>query len=267
MNFQDARRIVIKVGTSTLTHETGRINIRRMERFVKVLADVANSGRELILVTSGAIGVGRGKLGIREKPADIPARQAYAAVGQSELMYFYDKAFGSYNHTVAQILLSKDVVDDLPRRENAVNTFQKLLELGVIPIINENDSVAVEELEGHNYGDNDTLSAVVAGLADADALIIVSDIDGLYDKNPRQHPDANLIPLVTVIDSRIRAMASGTGSSRGTGGMTTKLLAAEIATEQGIPMAIVSGEKPNLLYDLLEGKQVGTHFLPQQEFQ
>jgi len=261
-NFKDAQRIVIKVGTSTLTHETGRINIRRMERFVKVLADIANSGRQLILVTSGAIGVGRGKLGVRERPADVPAKQAFAAIGQSEIMYFYDKTFGVYNHTVAQVLLTKNVVDDPHGRQNVINTLEKLLQMGVIPIINENDTVAIDELEGNNYGDNDTLSAIVAGLVDANALVIISDIEGLFDKNPRKYADATLIPLVEKIDDNIRAMASGSGSNRGTGGMITKIQAAEIAVEQGIPMAIIGGEMPARLYDLLEGKPVGTYFQP-----
>lgn len=259
--FESAKRIVVKVGTSTLTYETGLINIRRVETFVKVLADLKNSGKEIILVTSGAIGVGAGKLGLLERPKDTPGRQAAAAVGQSELMQTYDHAFTSYNHTVAQVLLTKDIIDDENRRKNVVNTFERLLSLKAVPIVNENDTVAVDELEGENIGDNDTLSAIVATLVHADALVIMSDIDGLFDDNPRKNPDAKLIPVVTEIDSEIEAHASGTGSNRGTGGMVTKIHAAKIATEAGIDMAVISGVNPHTLYKLFDGKQVGTHFV------
>lgn len=259
-SFQEAKRIVFKVGTSTLTYETGLVNIRRMERFVKVLSDLANSGREIILVTSGAIGVGAGKLGLRERPSDTPGRQAAAAVGQNELMHLYDNLFSIYNHTVAQVLLTKDVVDDESRRQNVINTFRRLLEYHAIPVINENDTVAVDELEGARYGDNDTLSAIVAQLVDADALIILSDIEGLFDDNPRKNPDARLIPLVEHIDEYIESIALGTGSNRGTGGMATKIQAAKIAEAAHIDMAILSGESPERIYDLFEGRQVGTYF-------
>jgi glutamate 5-kinase len=259
-SFQQAKRIVVKVGTSTLTYETGLVNIRRMERFVKVLSDLANSGREIILVTSGAIGVGAGKLGLREKPADTPGRQAAAAVGQSELMHLYDNQFSLYNHTVAQVLLTKDVMDDTDRRQNVVNTFHRLLAYRAIPVINENDTVAVDELEGARYGDNDTLSAIVAKLVEADALIILSDIEGLYDDNPRQNPAARLISRVDHIDEYIESIALGSGSNRGTGGMATKIQAAKIAEAAGIDMAILSGETPERLYDLFDGEPVGTYF-------
>lgn len=258
--FQRAKRIVIKVGTSTLTYETGLINYRRMEGLVKVVSDLANSGREVVLVTSGAIGVGMGKLGLRERPTDIPGKQAAAAVGQCELMYLYDNQFSLYNHTVAQVLLTKDVVDDDRHCNHVVNTFRRLLDLRAIPIVNENDTVAVDELEGDRIGDNDTLSAIVAGLVEADALVIISDIEGLYDSNPQTNPDAKLIPVVTEIDEAIEAMASGTGSNRGTGGMTTKIQAARLAQASEIDMAIISGSDANLLYDLFDGKPVGTHF-------
>ncbi|MDR2932820.1 MAG: glutamate 5-kinase [Oscillospiraceae bacterium] len=260
-SFVNAKRVVIKVGTSTLTYETGLVNIRRMEKMVKVLSDLANSGRQIIFVTSGAIGVGAGKLGLRERPNDTPGRQAAAAVGQSELMHLYDNQFLIYNHVVAQVLLTKDVVDDAFRRRNVVNTFNRLLSLGAIPIINENDTVAVDELEGDKFGDNDTLSAIVAELVDADALVIMSDIEGLFDSNPRANSDAKLIPVVTHIDDYIESIASGTGSNRGTGGMTTKISAARIAEAAGIDMAIVSGENPENLYRLFDGDAVGTAFL------
>lgn len=256
--FESASRIVVKVGTSTLTYETGLLNIRRVEKFVKALSDLKNSGKQVVLVSSGAIGVGAGKLGLREKPADTPTKQAAAAVGQSELMQIYDNNFAHYNHTVAQILLTKDIVSDEERRRNVVNTFERLLQMGVVPVVNENDTVSVEELV---FGDNDTLSAIVAELVDADALVIMSDIDGLFDKNPRTHPDARLIPVVGEIDETIEAYASGTGSKRGTGGMITKIHAAKIATDAGIDMAIISGENPYTLYKLFDGEEVGTHFL------
>jgi glutamate 5-kinase len=258
--FKNARRIVIKVGTSTLTYETGHLNIRRVERLVKAVADLKNSGRQVILVSSGAISVGAGRLGLAERPRDIPGRQAAAAVGQNTLMQFYDTAFTGLNHTVAQVLLTKDVVDDGPRRQNVVNTLERLLHLNALPIVNENDTVATDELEGENFGDNDTLSAIVADLAAADALVIMSDIDGLYDVDPRENKDARLIHCVTEIDERIEAMASGSGSKRGTGGMRTKIQAARIAQEAGVTMAIISGEDPDTLYRLFAGETVGTVF-------
>jgi len=259
-DFKDAKRIVVKVGTSTLTYNTGRINIRRLERLVAVLCDLANSGLQIALVSSGAIAVGVGKLGLRSRPSEIALRQAAAAVGQCELMHLYDQHFSRYYHTVAQLLLTRDVVDDPTRCENVVNTFTALFELGAIPIINENDTVSTAELEGESFGDNDRLSALVATLIKADGLIVLSDIDGLYTANPQSDPDAKLIPLVNRIDDKLLACATGAGTSRGTGGMTTKLQAAKLVTEQGIPMAIVNGKDPDNLYAVLEGKQVGTVF-------
>ncbi len=256
--FNSAKRIVIKVGTSTLTYETGMINIRRVETFVKVLADLKNSGKQIVLVTSGAIGVGTGKLGLNEKPKDTPTKQAAAAVGQSELMQIYDNEFSKFNHIIAQILLTKDCVGSAERKQNAVNTFERLLTLGAVPVVNENDTVAVEEIE---FGDNDTLSAIVAELVHADALVLMSDIDGLYDANPRVNPDAKLIPVVTEITEEIEALATGAGSKRGTGGMITKIQAAKIATKVGIDMAIINGENPLTLYKLFDGEAVGTHFV------
>jgi glutamate 5-kinase len=243
-----------------LTYETGLVNIRRLEWFVKVLSDLANSGREVIIVSSGAVGLGVGKLGLPAKPQDTPGRQAAAAVGQSELMHLYDAQFATYNHKVAQVLLTKDVVDDERHRGNVINTFSRLLEYRAIPIINENDTVSVDELEGDSFGDNDTLSAIVARLVEADGLVIMSDIDGLFDDNPRKNPDAKLIPVVERIDAYIESIALGTGSSRGTGGMATKIQAAKLVEAAGIDMAIINGEKPELLYDLIDGKSVGTYF-------
>lgn len=259
-DFKAAKRIVIKVGTSTLTYHTGLVNIRRVELFVKVLSDLVNSGREIILVSSGAIAVGCGKLGIHKTPSDTPGKQAAAAVGQCELMHLYDNLFIQHNHIVAQLLLTKDVVDSETLRHNVINTVSRLLEMRTIPIINENDTVAVDELEGEHFGDNDTLSAIVAQLVGADALVILTDIDGLYEDNPRTNPDAKLIPVVHEIDKAIEAMAHGAGSSRGTGGMATKIQAAHIARKAHIPMAIINGSNPLLLYDLTDGKAVGTCF-------
>ncbi len=255
--LKDVKRIVVKVGTSTLTYNTGKTNIRRMHKLVSVLSDIVNSGVEVALVTSGAIGVGVGKLGLKEKPADTAGKQAAATIGQCELMFMYDKLFGEYGHTVGQLLITKSDVDNDERRENLVNTFNKLFDFGAIPIINENDSVAVEEIV---YGDNDSLSAIVAKLVNADALIILTDIDGLYDSNPNENEDAKLISLVTEIDEDLYKIAGGRGSTLGTGGMVTKLHAAEIAMDAGIDTIVMNGENPTEIYKALDGKQVGTFF-------
>lgn len=257
----DAKRVVMKIGTSTLTYETGRINIRRFEKLCKTLSDIKNSGREIVLVSSGAVAVGVAKLGLPSRPQDTPSKQAAAAVGQCELMYLYDKLFLEQSHKVAQVLLTRDVLERENRAANARNTFERLFDMGAIPIVNENDTVSTEELE---FGDNDTLSAMVAVLTGAEGLILLSDIDGLYAQDPRKNPDAPLIPLVTEIDQRIESIAGGSGSDRGTGGMSTKIQAAKIALAHGVPMAIVNGADPGLLYDLLEGKPAGTLFLPGQ---
>ncbi len=256
-SMQQAERIVVKVGTSTLTHGTGHINIRLMETLVKVLADIRNCGRELVLVSSGAIGVGVSKLGLLRRPEDIPGKQAAAAVGQCELMQLYDRYFSQYSHTVAQVLLTKYTFDDDEGRQNARNTFHKLLELGAIPIVNENDTVATHEIR---LGDNDSLSAMVASLIGADCLVILSDIDGLYTADPHTHPDAILVPEVEQITPALLESAGGAGSSLGTGGMATKLYAAELATRAGADVYILNGKDPRRLYDLLDGKAVGTHF-------
>ncbi len=255
--IKNAKRLVIKVGTSTLTHETGKINIRRMVKLCSVLADLHNSGREVILVTSGAIGVGVGKLGLKERPKDIPGRQAAATVGQCELMFMYDKYFGENGVKTGQLLITKSDIENDKRRTNLENTFLKLFEYEAVPIVNENDSVATEEIV---YGDNDSLSAIVAKLVHADALIILSDIDGLYDDNPNENPDARLIPVVREINDDIVALCGGAGTERGTGGMVTKIHAAQIAGEAGIPTVIMNGADPADMYKLIDGHSIGTVF-------
>lgn len=259
--FQEAKRIVIKIGTTTLTHGCGLINYRRLESLVKTLADLKNSGKEVVLVSSGAIGVGIGVLGLTSRPADMPTKQACAAIGQCELMYTYDKLFGDYNHSVAQILLTRDVVEQEQRRQNVINTFERLLEFGVIPIVNENDTVSTEEIE---IGDNDTLSAIVAKLIGADVLVLLSDIDGLYTANPKEDPAATLIPVVENIED-VRHLAGGSSSMFGKGGMVTKIHAADIACGAGIDMSIINGSNPALLYDLFDGVPVGTYFLGRKQ--
>lgn len=256
-NIKDAKRIVIKVGTSTLTYETGKINIRRMVKLCSVLADLHNSGREIVLVTSGAIGVGVGKLGLKERPKDIPGRQAAATVGQCELMFMYDKFFGENGVKTGQLLITKSDIENEVRRQNLENTFEKLFEYGAVPIVNENDSVATEEIV---YGDNDSLSAIVACLIHADALVILSDIDGLFDDNPTENPDARLIPVVNEINEEILSLCGGAGSDRGTGGMITKIHAAEIAKKSDIPTVIMNGTAPQDIYKIIDGHSVGTLF-------
>lgn len=257
----NSKRIVVKVGTSTLTYANGRLNIRRLEQLVKVLADIKNSGKDVILVTSGAIGVGTGKLGLTERPKTVGGKQAAAAVGQCELMYMYDKLFSDYGHIISQVLLTRDGVEDPVRKNNIVNTLSELLKLHSIPIINENDTVSTEEIE---FGDNDTLSAMVAVLAEADGLIILSDIDGLMDANPQENPKASLIPIVHAIDDKLLSIAGGSGSARGTGGMTTKLHAASIALNANIPMVIMNGAYPEKIYDILNGSSIGTLFVKEE---
>lgn len=259
MNAISDKRIVIKIGTSTLTHESGLINVRRFEELVKVLSDLKNAGCKLIMVSSGAIAVGVGKLGLDKKPETIPGRQACAAIGQCELMYLYDELFGRFNHNVAQLLLTKDITDDEVRVQHVQNTIDTLLEMKVIPIINENDTVAVDEIV---FGDNDTLSAIVAVLSKADGLVIMSDIDGLYTANPRTDEDAKLIPRVDLGEEDVEHLAEGVGSARGTGGMITKIHAAKLCYPEGIPMWILNGADPKILYNLLDDKPVGTYFIP-----
>lgn len=256
--LKDKKRVVVKVGTSTLTHRTGRLNIRRVEGLVKNLADLQNAGHEIILVSSGAIGLGMSKIGLADRPKDTPTKQACAAVGQCELMYLYDKLFAEYSLNVAQFLLTKFVLLE-DRRQNVQNALERVIQLGVIPIVNENDTVAIDELE-LEMGENDSLAATVAKIAGADLLIIMSDIDGLYDYDPRLDPDAKLIPVVEEINDDIRKLAGGAGTKMGTGGMITKINAAEIAVESGIDMIILNGKNPDNLYWLFETGKLGTRF-------
>ncbi len=250
-------RIVVKLGTSTLAHATGHLNIRRVEEICKVISDIKNAGDEVIMVSSGAIGMGVGKLSLKSKPTDIPTKQAAAAVGQCELMYTYDKLFSEYNHTVAQLLMTGADLKNEERHQNFSNTLNRLLELGAIPIINENDTVATEEIV---IGDNDTLAAIVAESVKADVLVLFSDIDGLYTADPHKCEDAKLINHVDKIDDSIIALAGGKGSALGTGGMVTKLEAAKICMACGCDMIITNGANPTSLYDIVDGKSVGTKF-------
>ena len=254
--LKDVKRIVIKVGTSTLTHHTGKSNIRQIKKLVAVISDIVNSGVEVALVTSGAIGVGVGKLGLRDRPTNTAGKQAAATIGQCELMFMYDKMFAEFGHTVGQFLITKRDVDNDECRENLINAFEKTFEYGAIPIINENDAVAVEEIV---FGDNDSLSAIVAKLIKADALLILTDIDGLYDKDPHIHPDAKKLEVVFDVE-QLTCSAGGAGTKQGTGGMVTKLQAAQIATEVGIPTIVMNGGDSDNIYRVLEGHQVGTFF-------
>ncbi len=255
-------RIVIKVGTSTLMYRTGHLNVRRVEALCRVLSDLKNAGHEVVLVSSGAVGMGVGKLGLPERPTDIPTKQAAAAVGQCELMYTYDKLFSEYRHTVAQVLLTGADIADETHRKNFQNTMYRLLELGVLPIINENDTVATEEIV---IGDNDTLAAVVSVAVSADLLVLLSDIDGLYTADPHTDPSAERISVVEAVTPEIMALGGGRGSSLGTGGMLTKLRAAERVTRAGIDMVIADGDRPEILYDIIEGAPVGTRFLKEKK--
>ena len=256
--ISERKRIVVKVGTSTLTHKTGRLNIRRVEQLVKTLADLYNAGHEVILVSSGAIGLGMGKLGLRERPKDTKGKQACAAVGQCELMYMYDNLFSNYSITVAQLLLTKYILLE-DRRTNVENSLETLLSMGVSPVVNENDTVAIDELE-LEVGENDSLAAIVATIAKADLFIMMSDIDGLFDKDPNSSDDAQMIPVVQEITDEIRGVAGGVTTNVGTGGMRTKIRAVEIAFEAGIDVVLMNGKTPKKLYDLFEDKPVGTLF-------
>lgn len=251
-------RIVIKVGTSTLTYGNGNLNIKGIEKLCKVISDLKNAGHQILLVSSGAIGMGVGKLGLKERPADIPTKQAAAAVGQCELMYVYDKLFSEYNHTVAQILMTGVDFSHIDRYDNFRNTLDRLLELDVLPVINENDTIATSEIK---VGDNDTLSAMTAVGASADLLILLSDIDGLYTADPKSDKNATLIDTVEEIDEKIISLAGGSGSSLGTGGMVTKIHAAQLCCEKGIDMVIANGSDPDVLYDIVDGKNIGTRFI------
>ncbi len=251
-------RIVVKVGTSTLAHHTGNLNIRRVETLCQVLSDIKNAGHEILLVSSGSTGMGVGKLHLAEKPEDITDKQAASAVGQCELMHTYDRLFQQYNHVVAQVLLSYDDIEDETRKRNLYNTLDRLLKFQVLPIINENDSVATEEFF---IGENDKLAVLVTNIVQADLTILLSDIDGLFTADPKQHPDATLIRRVEEITPEMMALAGGTGSNLASGGMAAKLSAAKLAMEEGHDVIIANGAHPEILYDIIEGKDVGTHFI------
>ncbi len=251
-------RVVVKIGTSTLTHSTGHLNIRLVEQLCKCISDIKNAGHEVILVSSGAIGMGVGKLGLLHRPTDIPTKQAAAAVGQCELMYTYDKLFCEYNHTVAQLLITGEDIASDARHTNFGNTIHRLLELGALPIINENDTVSTDEIV---IGDNDTLAAIVAKSVSANLLVLLSDIDGLYTADPHTNPDAKLIEKVTELNESIYSLGGASATEQGTGGMATKLRAAAICTEVGCDMVIANGSCPENLYDILDGKSVGTRFV------
>lgn len=255
--FKNCHRVVIKVGSSTLTHATGQLNLRRIEALAKTLSDLKNTGKQIILVSSGAVSAGIAKSALGHRPYSLEEKQAMASIGQSELMKIYDRFFSDWGHKVAQILMTRDVIDNPVRRSAAENTFNTLLEMGCIPIVNENDAVSTDELT--KFGGNDILSAHVANLCRADILINLSDIDGLYDSDPRKNPRAKFIERVENIDD-ILSFAGGAGTDRGTGGMEAKLTAAKMVTENGIPMFIMNGSDPEILYELLDGKHVGTYF-------
>jgi glutamate 5-kinase len=257
-----AKTIIVKVGTSTITHPTGKLNLMIIEKLVRVLSDLKNQGKNVILVTSGAIGVGRAKMNLNRRPDSIPEKQALAAIGQVHLMHIYSKFFAEYGQTVSQVLLTKDVLDAGEREANAINTFQTLIRYGSIPIVNENDTISIEQIQ---FGDNDTLSAIVAVLVKADLLILLSDIDGLYNKDPNKYPDAELIHIVKGITDEIIKACGSSHSDFGTGGMKTKIAAAQLCHEHFIPMVIANGDDPYNIYRILEGEKVGTLFIPDKE--
>lgn len=256
-------RVVVKVGTSTLTNEMGKSNLRAFDRLACVLSDIQNMGYEVILVSSGAIAVGKSKMNMKNPPSSMRLKQAAASVGQCSIMFLYDKFFGDYDKTIGQILLNAEDIEQEEKKENLINTFDTLLDMGIIPIVNENDPVGYTEIESEErlFGDNDMLSAVVAVLCRAQKLIILSDIDGMYDSDPRLYPNARLIERIDQIDSSVYALAGGAGSRRGTGGMKTKLQAAGLAAAQGIDTVITNGKRPDAIYDIMAGRSVGTLFV------
>ncbi|BCN30588.1 glutamate 5-kinase [Anaeromicropila herbilytica] len=256
--LKDKKRIVIKIGSSSITHaNTGGLNLQKMEKLVRVLTDLRNQGKEVVLVSSGAIAVGRTAIGMKEKPTTLSIKQACAAVGQARLMMVYQKLFAEYNQVPAQILMTKYTMINDISRSNAMDTFHELLSMGVIPIVNENDTVSTDEIE---FGDNDTLSAIVAALIQADLLILLSDIDGLYTDDPNKNKDAKFIDCVEVIDEKLASMGKGSASSVGTGGMATKISAAKIATDSGADMVIANAKDVRVILDVMEGEPVGTLF-------
>ena len=259
--FMEKKRTVIKVGTSTLTYENGKINYRRVCGG-KMKEQVRRRRRKGRRTTVIAIRFIMGKAGLDKRPTETKKKQALAAIGQCELMFMYDKLFGEYNHSVAQLLLTRHAVETEQKRQNVINTIDELLRMNIIPVINENDTVTIDELEGNNFGDNDMLSAIVAGLVAADRLIILTDIDGLYDSNPRTNPNAKKLDIIEKINAEIFEMAAGTGSNRGTGGMITKLQAADYATKRGVEVNVINGSNPENLYEVIDGNKIGTKFLP-----
>jgi len=261
-NLYDAKKVVIKVGSSTITYGNGKPNFSKIDKLVRAIADLANQGKKAVLVTSGAIAVGFGRLNLREKPKTTREKQAIASIGQCELMNIYSKLFSEYGYIVGQMLLTRDVIENDIRRHNVINTFENLFERGIIPIVNENDSVAVEEIE---YGENDTLSAIVAKLIKSDLLIILSDIEGFYDSDPRKNPDAKMISVVEEITLEMEDYAAGAGTDRGTGGMVTKLSAGKIATSSGTNMVIANGDDPSIIVDIINGEDVGTLFISKKD--
>jgi len=264
--LQNSKRIVVKVGTSTLTYDNGDINLARIEKLARVLSDLMNAGKEVVLVTSGAVQVGVKKLKLKEKPTSIRDTQAAASVGQCELMHIYSKFFGEYSHIVGQVLLTKDVIEDEHVRNNVVNTFEKLIEDKVIPIVNENDTVAIDEIENIvRFGDNDNLSAIVSVLIHADLLVILSDIDGFFDSDPTKNPNSKLMKVIDGITPELENFAGDSGTDVGTGGMVTKLTAAKTATSAGVSLILANGKEPSILRDIIEGQEIGTLFLKQAE--
>ena len=264
--LQNSKRVVVKVGTSTLTYDNGDINLARIEKLARVLSDLMNAGKEVVLVTSGAVQVGVKKLKLKEKPTSIREKQAAASVGQCELMHIYSKFFGEYSHIVGQVLLTKDVIEDEHVRNNVVNTFEKLIEDKVIPIVNENDTVAIDEIENIvRFGDNDNLSAIVSVLIHAELLVILSDIDGFFDSDPTKNPNSKLMKVIDAITPELENFAGDSGTDVGTGGMVTKLTAAKTATSAGVSLILANGKEPSILRDIIEGQEIGTLFLKQAE--
>ncbi|MEG0325484.1 MAG: glutamate 5-kinase [Cellulosilyticaceae bacterium] len=257
-----SKRIIVKIGTSSLTHVNGKIDLNKMEKLARVLTDLNNQGKEIILVSSGAIGAGAQRIGLTQRPTELRFKQATASIGQAILMQIYEKFFGEYNQVIAQVLLTKDVVVDSIKNTNAKNTLHTLLELGVIPIINENDCISTAQIEGYRFGDNDTLSATVAELVEADTLILLTDIDGLYTDNPRDNKEATLIPCVQCITPEIESLGKGEGSTFGTGGMATKIVAAKIAAKAHVNTVIACGDDIKVIYQILDGQELGTWFVP-----
>ena len=259
--IKEKKRVVVKIGTSTITHEEiGALDLVKLEKLIRLLTDLKNQGKEVVLVSSGAIAVGRKAMGIKERPNDMAVKQACAAVGQARLMMVYQKLFGEYNQMAAQVLMTKyTMINDISRK-NAQNTFRELLQMGVIPIVNENDTVSTDEMEYGNFGDNDTLSAIVAALIGADLLILLSDIDGLYTDDPNVNANASFISCVDKIDEKLENMGKGVTSDVGTGGMATKISAAKIATASGCDMIIANGENIAVIHQIMEGEEVGTIF-------